>query len=152
MGKLSKPVNHQPSLASRLLMVNNEVNDGCKSSVLLITSSANSFHTGSLSDHNNGKGISFTVQFTPLPKAGKKRWKNAASQTVSRIIFIHEDMGFRDMITVFTIQLKRQDFFQDLEIIDDKITQAPFDIHYTIPRTASKNIQLLCADDYATLL
>jgi hypothetical protein len=133
-------------------MADNEVNDGCKSSVLLITSNANSFHTGGLSDHNNSKGISFTVQFTPLPKAGEKCWKNAAPQTVLRIIFIHEDMDFRDMITMFTIQLKCQDFFQDLEIIDDKITQAPFDIRYTIACTASKNIQLLCADDYTTLI
>jgi hypothetical protein len=52
------------------------------------------WHTGGVSMCNNGKRITFTVQFTALLKpTDKKCHKDATSKPVSKIIFMHEDMG-----------------------------------------------------------
>jgi hypothetical protein len=107
------------------------------------------FYTGGLSDHNDGKGFAFTVQFTPLPKpTDKKCRKNAASKLVAKIIFVHEDMSLHDALTKIIIQLKREYMFQDLHIQDGEIRQAPFDLNYTIARTTSKNIEIQNQTDY----
>jgi len=118
MGKSSKL---SAGLVPCFFMANDGFNDRCEPS--WVADPLRSFHTGGISDHNEGQGVSFTVQFTPLPKAGKKCQKNAALKMVLRIVYIHKAMGLCDMITKIVVQLKHQDFFQDLETINDDVVE-----------------------------
>jgi hypothetical protein len=112
--------------------------------------------TGGESIYNEGKGISITLHFTPLvhQKAGgaKCRKNAAAPKTTSKILFVHEDMPFREFTTKIIITIKREDLFEGMQVTDGKITDTPYDLHYTIARTAYKNIELQTNADFAAMM
>jgi len=116
--------------------------------------------TGGPSAYNDGKGISVTTQFSALAKrvGGAKHRKNAAApKAISKIFFIHEEMEFLDVIAKIIFSLNREDLFDRFNFHagpsgPGKITCAPFDLHYTISRTTSKNIQLLTTNDFNVMM
>lgn len=61
-------------------------------------------------------------------------------------------MLFRDVLTKIILTIKREDLFQDMQITDGEITNTPFDLRYTIARTASKNIELQSTEDFTTMM
>jgi hypothetical protein len=88
-----------------------------------------------------------------LPTAGVKRRKNAAGpKAISKVLYIHEDMKFRDMLNKFVLTFDRQDFFDHMSFLRGEIVRVPFELRYTIARTASKNIELQTIADYTVML
>ena len=88
-----------------------------------------------------------------MPTAGVKRRKNAAGpKAISKVFYIHEDMEFQDILSKFVFTFKREDFFDHMCFLRGEIVQVPFELHYTIARTASKNIELQTIEDYTVML
>ncbi|KAG1724746.1 uncharacterized protein EDB91DRAFT_1087346 [Suillus paluster] len=51
------------------------------------------------SQYDDKKGMKFTILFTPLQPLDPKCRKNAKLTTTTEIVYVHEDMSMKDMIT-----------------------------------------------------
>ncbi|KAG2354982.1 hypothetical protein BDR07DRAFT_1613934 [Suillus spraguei] len=47
--------------------------------------------------YNDGKGMKFSILFVPLQQFDPKRRKNAKPTTITKIVYIHEDMSMTDI-------------------------------------------------------
>ena len=61
-------------------------------------------------------------------------------------------MPFREFLTKIIVTIKREDLFEDMQVLDGEITNTPFDLRYTIARTSCKNIELQTMEDFATMM
>ncbi|KIJ10704.1 hypothetical protein PAXINDRAFT_52348, partial [Paxillus involutus ATCC 200175] len=103
--------------------------------------------------YNNGKGVQFSVQFTPLPlpvKTGEKRCKNAKAKPINALMYIHEDNSFMNFITLCLIKFKCAELPAGL--CGGRLVNTPLDMKYTIPRTPLHNIELQSNEDFTEII
>lgn len=82
-----------------------------------------------------------------------KHHKNAAPpKAVSKIIFVHEDMLFCDVLTKIIVTIKCKDLFHEMHIANGEIFNTSFHLNYTITRMAIKNIELQSMEDFTTMM
>ncbi|KAG0709495.1 hypothetical protein DFH29DRAFT_788789, partial [Suillus ampliporus] len=103
--------------------------------------------------YNDEKGMKFTVLFTPLQLFDPKRRKNAKPTTITKIVYIHEDMSMKDMITKVLDSIKRRNLLQTSWLYagfelegSDSLT-----FTYTVYRSQNKDVFLDNEDDYLEL-
>ncbi|KAF9231754.1 hypothetical protein BU15DRAFT_32946, partial [Melanogaster broomeanus] len=103
--------------------------------------------------YNDGKGVQFSVQFTPLPppvKAGEKRRKNAKAKPINALMYIHEENSFMNFITLCLMKFKRVELPAALH--RGRLVNTPLDMKYTIPRTPLHDIELQSNEDFAEMI
>ncbi|KAF9243074.1 hypothetical protein BU15DRAFT_59953 [Melanogaster broomeanus] len=103
--------------------------------------------------YNDGKGIQFSVQFTPLPppvKAGEKRRKNAKAKPINALMYIHEENSFMNFITLCLTKFKRVELPAALH--GGRLVNTPLDMKYTIPHTPLHDIELQSKEDFAEMI
>ncbi|KAG2111135.1 uncharacterized protein F5147DRAFT_651357 [Suillus discolor] len=88
--------------------------------------------------YNDEKGMKFTVLFTPLQPFDPKRRRNAKPTTITKIVYVHEDMSTKDMI----IKLYAGSRLEG----SDSLT-----FTYTVYRSQNKDVSLDNEDDYLEL-
>ena len=107
-------------------------------------------------EYNDGKGIQFSVSFTPLPptlKPGTKRRVNGKKKSINAIFYMHEKSNLYDMIR-FALQAVDRDEDDDIEFKitrDGKLESTMIAIKYSIPRGA-KDISLQSQTGYEELI
>ncbi|KAF9232624.1 hypothetical protein BU15DRAFT_54814, partial [Melanogaster broomeanus] len=105
------------------------------------------------SQYNDGKGIQFSVQFTPLlapPKSGQKRHKNAKPKPINAIMYIHEENSFINFIGLCLNKFNRTDLTAAIE--GGKLVRTPLEFKYSVPRTQFRDIELASNNDFAEMI
>ncbi|KAJ6537522.1 hypothetical protein DFH09DRAFT_1369087 [Mycena vulgaris] len=111
------------------------------------------------SKYNDGKGLLFTLEFTPLPaplKPGEKRRKNKKLQKIKKTFYLHENTELNDLLRQIIKSLDAEDclsfsWFPRNGSYSSTTIDIP-GMTYSIAKTALKDISLSCEADYNILL
>ena len=106
--------------------------------------------------HNNGDGICFTLEFTPLlPPAhpNERRRKNAKAKTSTQTLYVNENADISlflctIMNTIKTITPTELPY----KIVANNLQTTNFELKYTIPRTQFKNITITGKKDWEEIV
>ncbi|KAF8140816.1 hypothetical protein K438DRAFT_2030390 [Mycena galopus ATCC 62051] len=112
-----------------------------------------------VSVYNDGRGLKFTVEFTGLFPAGKKKRKNGRRPVIKKSIYIHEDSELSTLLGGAVRALGRDQGDDSLSYSWSPRTgvysSGSIDIPnmtYTIPKTQFKDMSLTCESEYKDLL
>jgi hypothetical protein len=97
--------------------------------------------------------MKFSVIFVPLQPADPKRRKNAKPTTITKIVYVHEDMAMKDMIVKVLDNIKRRDLLNTSWLYNhfELAGSDSLSFMYTVYRSQNKDISLDNEDDYTEL-
>ncbi|KAG1753246.1 hypothetical protein EDB19DRAFT_2021466 [Suillus lakei] len=105
------------------------------------------------SQYNNEKGMKFSVLFTPLQPLDPKCQKNVKLTTTTKIVYVHEDMSMKDMITKVFENIKRCDLLGTSWLYASCELEGSDSLSFTstVYQSQNKDVSLDNEDDYAEL-
>ncbi|KAG1887978.1 uncharacterized protein F5891DRAFT_1199420 [Suillus fuscotomentosus] len=103
--------------------------------------------------YNDEKGMKFTVLFTPLQPFDPKRRRNAKPTTITKIVYVHEDMTMKDMIIKVLDTIKQRNLLQTSWLYAGSRLEGSDSLTfpYTVYRSQNKDVSLDNEDDYLEL-
>ncbi|KAG1875974.1 hypothetical protein C8R48DRAFT_591706, partial [Suillus tomentosus] len=102
---------------------------------------------------NDEKGMKFTVLLTPLQPFDPKRRRNVKPTTITKIVYVHEDMSMKDMIIKVLDTIKQCNLLQTSWLYAGSRLEGSNSLTFTynVYHSQNKDVSLDNEDDYLEL-
>ncbi|KAJ7875504.1 hypothetical protein B0H14DRAFT_3437062 [Mycena olivaceomarginata] len=108
------------------------------------------------SQYNDNQGIKYVIAFQPNPpplKSGEKRRRNARTEIIKCVTYIHEDSSMAEVIKASFLAVGRNPESLKFKVVGQELRTTAFSIKYSIPgRSPLKDMQLSTTAHFDELL